>query len=237
MPAPRSTLLLLALVATAALALSTACASARARVDPALAASSDEWSVTGANPRRWDAPLAVGPYRTGAVRDAGTIGWSLRIQSLGVESTHRPYAFAVSGPGGPVDAECHERAFLASASGVQLDVRGARGAPVLACAFRSRERTWTLSLRATGAALPAYAGELRDEAGLSYAIRSVHVLEGSPLPLGSPAGYEVEGNGAKVAHVEIVGPGRVLVARGAADASALASASAALLLFQSPDDR
>ena len=108
---------------------------------------------------------------------------------------------------------------------------------MLACAFRSRERTWTLSLRTTGAALPAYAGELRDEAGPTYAIRSVHVLEGSPLPLGSPAGYEVEGNGAKVALVEIVGPGRVLVARGTADAGVLASASAALLLFQSADER
>jgi hypothetical protein len=238
MPARRSAGLLLALAAAGSLVLHTGCASARMRVDPALAASAEEWSVTGANPRRWDAPLAVGPYRTGAVRDAGTIGWSVQIQGLGVESAHRPYAFAVSGPGGPVDAECHERAFQAvHASGVQYDMRGARGEPVLACAFRSAARTWTLSLRATGAAQPAYAGELLDDAGLAYAIRSVHAMQGSPVPLGSPAGYELEGNGAKVAVVEILGPGRVLVARGTSDAGALASASAALLLFQPPDDR
>jgi hypothetical protein len=232
-----STHLVIAVVPVS-LILATACASARVRVDPALADSSDEWTVAGANPRRWDAPLAVGPYRTGAVRDSGTLGWSVQIQSLGIEKTHRPYAFAVSGPGGFVDAECHERTFQAfHASGMQYDVRGARGEPVLSCAFRSDHRTWTLSLRATGAAQPAYAGELRDEAGLSYAVRSVHGLEGSPVALGSPAGYEVERSGAKVALVEVLGPGRVLVARGTADGGAFASAAAALLLFQPPDDR
>lgn len=237
MPAHRSTHLLIALVAASPLALA-ACAAARARLDPGLAASAEEWRVAGANPRRWNAPLAVGPYRTGAVRDAGTIGWSVQIQRLGVESTHRPYAFAVSGPGDAVDVECHERGFQAfHASGVQVDLRSARGRPVLACAFRSGARTWTLSLRATGAAQPAYAGELRDDAGAAFPIRSVHLLEGSPVPLGSPAGYEVEGNGAKIALIEVVGPGRVLVARGAVDGGALGSAAAALLLFQPPDDR
>jgi hypothetical protein len=237
MHARRSIPLVLAIATASSLLLETGCASARVRVDPALAGAADEWPVAGANPRRWDAPLSVGPYRTGAVRDPGTLGWSVQIQSLGIEKAHRPYAFAVTGPGGPIDAECHERTFEAfHATGVRYDVRGARGEPVLACAFRSDGRTWTLSLRATGAAQPAYAGELRDDAGLAYDVRSVHALDGSPVPLGSPAGYEVELRGAKVALVDVLGPGRVLVARGIAEGGPLASASAALLLFRPPGE-
>jgi hypothetical protein len=143
--------------------LETGCAAARVRVDPALAGSADEWTVAGDNPRRSDAPLSVGPYRSGA-------------------------------------------------------------------------STWTLSLRATGAAQPAYAGELHEEGGLSFAVRSVHALDGSPVPLGSPAGYEVARDGAKVALVEVLGPGRVLVVRSSADGGVLASAAAALRLFRPPGD-
>lgn len=233
---PRLATSLAAGALSATLAVLAGCASARMRVDPALS-SAEDWAVTGANPRRWDAPLAVGPYRTGAVRDPGTIGWSVQLQSLGVASAHHPYAWSLAGPAGIVDAECHERGFEAfHASGVAYDVRGARGEPVLACAFRAGARAWTLALRATGAAVPGFAGELRDEAGTAYAIRSVHALEGSPVPLGAPAGYEVERDGAKVALVEVLGRGRVLLARGAADADALASASVALLLFRPPGD-
>jgi hypothetical protein len=229
-----STLLVLALV--------SGCATARMKLDPALTAASEEWPVSGANPRSWDAPLAVGPYRTAAVRDAGRIGWSVQSLSVGVSSTHRPYAWVLAGPGRTVEAECHERGFEAfTASGYAIDAQGASGRPVLACAFRGAGEgtpaAWTLTLRATGKATSAFAGELRDEAGgATYTVRASHALEGSPLPLGTPAGYAVEREGATVLVVETLGAGRVWIRTAAADGDALAAASVALLLFHPDED-
>lgn len=221
-----------------AVALASGCAAARMQVDPALASSAEVWRVSGANPRRWNAPLSVGPYRTGPVRDGGTLGWSVQILNLGVSSTHRPYAWALAGPGGALDAECHERGFEAwTTGGLAVDVHGSAGKPVLACAFRGAGEgaAWTLALRATGKASPAYAGELRHEAtGAVYGIRASHALEGSPLPLGTPAGYAVERGGAPVLTVETLGAGRVWARPAPGDAAALAATSVALLLFR-PD--
>lgn len=225
-------------LATLLLALvSAGCAAARMQVDPAVTTSAESWPVSGANPRSWQAPLAVGPYRTGPVRDAGTIGWSVASLHVGVASTHRPYAWALSGGAAPLDAECHERGFEAfTTSGFAIDAHGASGRPVLACAFRIGEgatRSWTLALAATGRPAPAYAGELRDTAGGAvYAIRSSHALEGASLPLGAPAGYTIERDGAPVLVVETLGAGRAWALPAAADRDVLAAAAVALLLFR-----
>jgi hypothetical protein len=231
------------------------CSTAQVRVDPSLAGTTP-YAVSGANPRRWDAPLGFGAWRTGPVRDGGTLGWSVTVLfGAGVASAHRPYAWTATGPGGALEAECHARDLeLFAANGVTFDVGGASGKPALACAFRAPaprpardargetlrqvqdgrgEDIWTLALRATGKPTAAYAGELRGAHG-TFAIRAVHALEGSPIALGTPAGYALEREGRVVATVETMNAGRVWLPAASEDADALAAAALALLLFQ-PD--
>jgi hypothetical protein len=220
----------LALLASA----SAGCATARMKVDPTLS-TVQPLPVTGANPRRWGEPVRFGPHATGKVRGTDTLGWSLGLLGgPGFSGSHRPYAWTATGPSGALDAECHQEGLEVFAQGGSLtfDVRGATGQPALACAFRAAPGAapWTLALRATGRPDPAYRGELRGGGGV-YAVRSVHALEGSPVPMGTPAGYAVERDGQVVALVETMNAGRVWLP-GPADEGALAAAATALLLFQ-----
>ncbi|MFO0581892.1 MAG: hypothetical protein U0229_06455 [Anaeromyxobacter sp.] len=211
------------------------CAAARVRPEPALAAV-PALAVSGANPRRWGAPLGFGPYATGPVSGDTTFGWSLQVLApgAGVAGSARPYAWTSSGPSGALAAECHERTLEVFAGSLALDVKGASGQPRLACAFRGADgRTWTLAVRATGRPVPAYLGELRGPGGERYALRSVHALEGTPIPLGTPAGWVLEREGAAVAMVETMNAGRVWLP-GGADEAPVAATATALLLFE-PD--
>ncbi len=222
---------------------------ARVAIDPALAAATQPLPVTGANPRRWDKPLAFGPYRTGVVRDRGTIGWSVQVLRLGASGSKRPYAFTLETPAGPVDAECYEKGLEAwTASGFSVDLRAAAAKPALVCAFRpagegggSRE-AWTLALGAARKLSGGFVGELRPAdgtAGTPLAVRSIHALDGTPIPLGSPAGYALQREGRTIAAVETINAGRVWLADAgtAADTApaAIPAAVAALLLFQPPE--
>ncbi|MCU0225738.1 MAG: hypothetical protein MUF27_17090 [Acidobacteria bacterium] len=229
-------------------------AEARMAVDPALAAAGAPLPVTGANPRRWDRPIAFGPYRTSAVRDGGTLGWSVELLNLGAAGSKRPYAFTLETPGGPVDAECHQKGLEGwhQPSGVTVDLRAAMGKPALVCAFRPATGgaagadggaagggAWVLELAAARKLTGGFVGVLRpadETAGGSLTIRSVHALEKSPIPLGSPAGYALERDGRAVAAVEVINAGRVWLSGSSAPApAALPAALAALLLFQPPE--
>jgi hypothetical protein len=222
------------------LALASACAPARMKVEPGLAAGAADWAVSGANPRAWNAPLSVGPYRTARVRDSGTLGWSFEILGIGgLAKSTRVLGFALDGPGGALDAECHERTFEAIAvGGVRYDRIGSQGKPLLGCAFRPQGGgpAHTLVLRATGRPDPAFVGELRDGAGrVTYEIASRHALQGSSLPLGTPAGYLLSRGGVAAGAIETLDVGRVLAPRDAPEEAAIAASAAALLLFR-PDE-
>jgi hypothetical protein len=223
-------------------ALSSGCAAARVRVAPDLAATAPH-QVEGANPRRWGAPVRFGPHATGPVSGADTLGWSVALFGAGVSSSHRPFAWETTGPGGRVAAECHQRGlevFAQAGDGrdpgkaaFTFDVAGATGRPALACAFRpdAGPGPFTLALRATGRPEPAFRGELRG-AGQRYTVRSVHTLEGTPIPLGTPAGWALERDGRVVAMLETTGAGRVWMDDAAPEAGAVAAAVTALLLFE-----
>jgi len=209
------------------------CAAARVRVDPALSAAAP-LPVTGANPRRWGAPIRFGPHATGPVSGDTTFGWSLTVLAgagAGVGGKSRPYAWTSHGPAGAVLAECHDRELEVFAGSLAFDVKGATGQPRLACAFRPQAggAPWTLAVRATGRPDPAYRGELRGGAS-AYAVRSVHALEGTPIPLGTPAGWALERDGRVAAMVETMNAGRVWLP-GGEDEAAIAAAATALLLF------
>jgi hypothetical protein len=225
------------LLSLAALTALAGCASARLDAEQRVEATSQSYPVTGANPRTWDAPIAFGPYRTGPVRDGGTLGWSVEVLDLGAAGSRRPYAWTLTGPSGALDAECHQTDREASASGGTAGPSGATGNPVLACAFRapgeeSAGQPWRLTLTATSEG--GYTGELRGgEADVAYRIRSMDSVRGSSAAaLAPPAGWSLERGGGPAAVVEALGSGRVLLARAALDGEALAAAAAALLLFQ-----
>lgn len=230
----------LALALLSATALASGCAAARVRVAPDLAATAPH-AVEGANPRRWGAPVRFGPHATGPVSGTDTLGWSVALLGAGVSSTHRPYAWETTGPAGRVAAECHQRGLdlFAQAgdgsdpgsAGFTFDLAGATGRPALACAFRSAVAgPFTLALRATGRPDPAYRGELRG-GDRRWTVRSIHALQGSPIPLGEPAGWALERDGRVVAMVETTGAGRVWMDDAAPEAGAVAAAATALLLF------
>jgi hypothetical protein len=234
-------------------------AEARMAVDPALAAADEPLRVTGANPRRWNKPIAFGPYRTGAVRDGGTLGWSVEVLRLGAAGSKRPYAFTLESPGGPVDAECYQKGLEGwhQPSGITVDLRAAMGKPALVCAFRPAAAeaedggAWILELAAAKKLTGGFVGVLRpanEAAGGSLTIRSVHALEKSPIPLGSPAGFALERDGRAVAAVEVINAGRAWLPGPSATATAtetatatapapaaLPAALAALLLFEPPE--
>lgn len=228
-------------LALAALAFSSAGCAARMKLDPRLAEGAEAYDVTGANPRVWGKPIAFGPWRASAVKDGTTTGWSFEVLGLGgLAKKARPYGLRLEGPAGAMDAECLQQSLEALAPfGVTVDPDVVTGRPILACGFRPAgaaggdwSNAWTLVLRATGKLQPAYEGELRNARGVSYAVRSVHALEGGAIPAGTPAGFALDRGATAAAAVEVLNAGRVLVSRRESDAFALAAASAALLLFQ-----
>lgn len=220
----------------AALAALAGCRTARMAVDPRLAASTDAYPVSGRQSMAWTPSLAFGPWRTGPVSGGETRSWGFDLGAYALEASHRPYAFRIDGPGGALEADCHERRRESTTLGViTVDERAARGLPILACAFRPAGapagRAWTLDLRARDDG--GLEGELREPGGgTAYAVRSTHALEGSPLALPAPAGFTLERGGGPAAAVETMNAGRVFLPRGAPEVAALAAASAALLLFR-----
>jgi hypothetical protein len=231
------------LVIAGLLALAAAGCAARMKLDPALAEATEGYPVTGANPRVWGTPVAFGPWRASAVKEGAGVGWSFEVLGLGrAVGSRRPWALRLEGAAGALELECLQQQLVAVAPfGVTLVPIDDPNRPVLACGLRplgaaDGGAAWTLALRTTGRPAPAFEGELRNERGVLFTVRSVHALRGGGgLPLGRPAGYTFERNGAQAAAVEIIDAGRVLIPLRETDAMVLAAASAALLLFQPPD--
>jgi hypothetical protein len=224
-------------LALAALALASAGCAARMKLAPALEQGSEGWAVTVGASRGWETRLAFGPWRSAAV---GATRWSLDVLGIGGKAAAavRPHGLRLEGPAGSIDAECLQQPLEAVAPfGVELDLEALGGRPVLACAFRPGGSTgwtgaWSLVLRATGQPTQAYEGELRDARGVSFSVRSVHLLASGELRSGAPVGYALDREGTPAAAVEMLETSRVLVARRESEAAALSAAAAALLLFQ-----
>jgi hypothetical protein len=203
-------------------------AAARLALDPALSAI-EPFPVEGANPRRWEKPLAFGPWKVGSLDEPGTSGFAAQALHLGGGYAKTPYRFRVEGPGIPLDVECFAKDAKAWFKGFQADVRQASGLPALACAFRDPDgavTTFEMKSKGTGKFVGAVASNPPLE------VRSEHRLEGSRVPLGDPAGYVLQRGDAVVGTVETLNRGRVWLRDGTAIEAATA---AALLLFVPPD--
>lgn len=203
-------------------------AAARLALDPALAGI-EPFPVEGANPRRWEKPLAFGPFRVVAVDEPGTSGFAAQALHLGAGTATTPYRFRVEGPDGALDVECFAKDTKAWFKGIQVDVRQPRNRPALACAFRAPDGAVT-TFRMTTEGNGRYEGKVESTPALE--VRSQHALEGSRIPMGDPAGYSLVRAGAPIGAVETINRGRVWLREGTALEAATA---ASLLLFVPPD--
>jgi hypothetical protein len=216
----------IALILAAALAL-PACQVAQMQVAPELERLAAV-PVSGANPRRWNAPLAFGPWRSEVAHEG--MKWDFALPLLGITAGYatQPYRVLATAGGEPIQAECHARAVTLSRKGLQVDPAFGK-LPAFACAFRGRG-DGTLRLHATAPGQDTGALAFADT---QWALRSVHRFRGSSIPSGPPLGYEFEGGGRVVAAVEVINQGRVWIdpAVSPRDQERLAVAIMVLLLY------
>jgi hypothetical protein len=184
--------------------------------------------VSGANPRRWDAQVAFGPWRTGVAREG--MKWDFALPLFGIRAGYsfQPYRVVVDAGGEPVQAECITRALTLERKGLAMDPALGR-LPAFACGFRGRGDG---SLRLRSTAMNRQEGSI-DFGDTQWSIRSVHRFRGSAVPSGEPLGYEIEGGSHVVAAVETINQGRVWLdpAVSPRDQERLAVAIMVLLLY------
>lgn len=214
-------------IVLAAAALLPACQLAQMQVAPALEPLVAV-PVSGANPRRWNAPLAFGPWRAEVAHEG--LKWDFALPLLGLTAGYatQPYRVVATAGGNPVQAECHARAVTLSRKGLEVDPAFGK-LPAFACAFRGRG-DGALRLHAT--ALGHETGTL-DFSDTQWTLRSVHRFRGSSVPSGPPLGYEIEGGDRVIAAVEVIKQGRVWIdpAVSPRDQERLAVAIMVLLLY------
>jgi hypothetical protein len=204
-----------------------ACQVAQMRVAPELERLAAV-PVSGANPRRWNAPLAFGPWRSDVAYEG--MKWDFALPLLGLTAGYstQPYRVVVTSGGPPIQAECHARAASLSRKGLAVDPAFGK-LPAFACAFQGRG---TGSLRLNTTAMGQEAGTI-DYGDTRWGLRSAHRFQGSSIPSGPPLGYEVTGGDRVVAAVETINQGRVWIdpAVSPRDQERLAVAIMVLLLY------
>lgn len=181
------------------------CQSAQMRVHPALDAVAP-LMVEGANPRVWNAPIAFGSWQSDEVREGMTWGFGYRLAGIEARYAQQPYRLAMKSPGGLLQAECMTRAMVLARNDAQVDPTLGR-LPALSCGFVGAAEG-TLRLRTT--ATNAEAGDVRFGSD-TWSVRSTMHFMGSPLPSGSPLGYEIVRGDTPVGAVETINAGRVWI--------------------------
>ena len=212
----------------AGILLLTACATVQpVHIDmPATAVS-----VEGANPRVWNRPLSFGEWRTTAVDEGTTRSFLTDLGILDVGRIDQAYRMTLQGPGVATDVECHMREIVVGSAGVFVQASLGRD-PLLVCGLTRGTYRTVLALTRTGSAEPSLRGELRQVAGTTYDVRSIHRSARGGLASGEPFGFEILRDERPFAIVETVNRGRVWIDPEAPNRDDLAAAAAALLLFR-----
>ncbi|HEY7753827.1 MAG TPA: hypothetical protein VH856_08425 [Steroidobacteraceae bacterium] len=204
-----------------------ACQVAQMRIAPELERLAAV-PVSGANPRKWNAPLAFGPWRSDVAYEG--MKWDFALPLLGLTAGYstQPYRVVVTAGTEPIQAECHARAASLSREGLTVDPAFGK-LPAFACAFQGRGAG---SLRLNPTAMGQEGGTI-DYGDTRWGLRSVHRFQGSSIPSGPPLGYEVTGGDRVVAAVETINQGRVWMdpAVSPRDQERLAVAIMVLLLY------
>ena len=202
----------------------TACSTAQ------LDLPSDSLPVSGANPRRWNAPVSFGEWRTQSVNEgtSRSILSSLGIVDLG--KADQAYRLTLN----DVAVECHTREVVIGAAGFFIDAN-LGSEPLLVCGYEGGGKRSALALSRTGKTEPSLRGELREQDGPAFEVRSLHRAIGMRYPSGDPFGFEIVRDGKRVAAVETMNRGRVWIEPRAENRNMLAAAAASLLLFREPE--
>jgi hypothetical protein len=211
--------------------LATACQTAQMKVATPLQ-TLDALRVEGANPRRWNAPIRFGPWRTSEVDEGLTWNFGIRLLGLDLGVGFQPYRFVLASEGQNVQAECVTRSAVVSRKGLSVEIgRGGR-IPPLACGFTGSGEG-TLRMRTTLA--NRMEGDI-DFGQPLWTLRSVHEIEGARFRSGDPVGYEIRAGGRVIAAVETINRGRVWIdpSLDTGDRSRIAAVSTALLLYEPP---
>lgn len=190
----------------------------------------DAYTVEGANPRRWNQPLAFGEWRTSMVNEGTTRSFLADLDIVQVGKADQGYRMTL----GDTFVECHTREVVIGRNGFFLDPSLGQE-PLLVCGVDDGGTKSLFALHRTGKVEPTFRGELRGvDRGPSLEVRSIHRI-GSSIPSGEPFGYEILEGGRRVAAVETINRGRVWIAPDAPNRDTLAATAAALLLFQDPN--
>jgi hypothetical protein len=184
--------------------------------------------VTGANPRRWNSPVAFGPWRTEVAREG--LNWDFALPLFGITARYafQPYRVVIGAGGEPLQAECITRALALERKGLAVDPALGR-LPALACGIRGRGEG-TLRLHDTASSREQGTIDFGDT---RWSLRPVHRFQGSAIASGEPNGYQIEGGGRVIAAVETLNAGRVWIdpAVSPRDQERLAVAIMVLLLY------
>jgi hypothetical protein len=215
-------------------ALVAACSSAPLRVvvDPTVA-SGDVYEVQGMRNRHWGQALTFGDFATKRTRVGETWSWTAGLFDVGGGVRTQPYRFVlVDEAGGEWQVECRARTPILRHS----DDRGSWEVPLgetrLGCVMRdSEQRVHQLALRGTGF---DFSGEY-DSGADAIEIRSLHTIpdrRGNPRRFPGVLGYELRQGDRVVSSVDLLGKGRVYLAREApAELRGQLAAIATVLMF------
>lgn len=208
---------------------------ARLRMPDGMPEAVDTLTVSGHSPRRHGEPVRIGPYSALELREGDRFGWEIPLGRPALRGLDTGWAFTQIAIGqAPVQVQCRARARAlvhgdADAT-LSVDLDMLRTRPVLVCAFRSDgEERHVLELFRRGERLE---GTASGPDG-AYRVASLHGLEGTPLPSGTPAGYQVREDGRTVMVVDRLNAGAVSLDSGLSPAQRvpLAALATALLMF------
>ncbi|MGN6186930.1 MAG: hypothetical protein ACTHQM_25115 [Thermoanaerobaculia bacterium] len=204
--------------------LTAACATVQLDLPP------DTYSVSGANPRRWNQPLSFGQWSTSMVDEGTTRSFLVDTGILQIGKSDQAYRMKLNS----IAIECHARELVVGKADVFLDP-SLGSHPLLVCGFDRGRTQSVLVLARSGQAEPSLRGELREIGGPSFEIQSIHRAPNSRIASSEPFGFEILRDGTRIAVVETVNQGRVWIDPTVANRDTLAAAAASLLLFRDPD--
>ena len=221
------------------LILTMVCRTARYDVPGDLASESPEWIVQGRQGFNFKEAISFGPFRTLDVDRSWTKTSSWGGDWFSSNKAKQTYEFMLQETGGPVwEAQCatgvskQEMRFEEMLGG-ELEIE-VQANVFFACSFRQRgeKKVWRLAMNQSTSEM-VMNGALTDRA-TRIKIQGSQKLQGSPIPLSDPTGYEFVLDGKVVAAVEVINKGAVWI-RPSVDKetrSALATAATALLLYK-----
>ncbi len=217
--------------------LGTGCQTARMAVDEGLSASAEEWAVTGRQGFLAGRKLSFGPYTVTDIRRGWkkTSTWS--VFGLKSSKASQRFEFALQNEQGDAwPAECATGVKWKDLQGGFLEgtlTIGLESDTVFACVFgQAPGPIWKLAM-SQGSRDLVLNGILSDGAR-NIEVRGTRSLQGTPIALTEPSGYEFFDGSRPIAAVEVMNAGAVWLDRALDPAlrEPVAAAATALLLYR-----